>query len=112
MELPIAVHLLLSLGPVATVSPETCFPHGHHCSSWGRTKKLGGESEGEGCGFIRAYARISKRSLVSFKEPGSGWEAPSKTGTSYKDSLHLCLIWPCEVMFPLKGPTKQYFVPK
>lgn len=56
MELPIAVHLLLSLDPVATVGPETCFPHGHHCSSWGRAEKLGGEGEGEECGFISACA--------------------------------------------------------
>lgn len=54
----------------------------------------------------------AREAWISFKEPGSGWEAPSKTGTSYKASLHLCLIWPCEVMFPLKGPAKQYFVPK
>lgn len=51
MELPVAVHLPLSLGPVATVSPETCFPHSYYCSSWGRTEKRGGEGKGEGCGF-------------------------------------------------------------
>ena len=47
MELPVAVHLPLSLSPVATVGPDSCFLRGHHCSSWGRTEKLAGEGEGE-----------------------------------------------------------------
>ena len=51
MELPDAVHLPLSLGPVAAVGPESGFPHGHHGDSWGRTEKLGGEGEGAERGF-------------------------------------------------------------
>lgn len=48
MELPVAVHLSLSLSPVATVSPDSCFPQGHHSNTWGRMEKLGSEGEGEG----------------------------------------------------------------
>lgn len=51
MELPVAVHLPLSLRPVATVGPESCLPHGYHCGSWGRTQTLGGEADGEEHGF-------------------------------------------------------------
>lgn len=36
MKLPVAVHLPLSLRPIAAVGPERGFPHGHHCDSWGR----------------------------------------------------------------------------
>lgn len=51
MKLPVAVHLPLSLGPVAAVGPERGFPHGHHRDSWGRTETLGGEGDSAEHGF-------------------------------------------------------------
>ena len=51
MKLPVAVHLPLSLGPVAAVGPERGFLHGHHRDSWGRTETLGWEADSAEHGF-------------------------------------------------------------
>lgn len=100
MQFPVAVHLSLSLGPVATVGPETCFSHAHYCCTWGRTEKLGGVDEGEEGGLRGCIGKMVLTLRMSQGAFGKNC-SPSLQGSEVgdiKESIegsqrgHLCFV--------------------
>lgn len=56
MKLPVAVHLPLSLGPVAAVGPERGFLHGHHRDSWAEQRLLDGRRTAQSMALVSTCA--------------------------------------------------------